>query len=149
MIMKNVCIASDHAGFALKKIFLDSYDEDFFVDLGTYSDSPCDYPEYAQKLAKFVLENDCMGVLICGTGIGMSIAANRYQHIRAALCCNVEMAEMARKHNDANILVLGARIISSENALSCFKKFILTEFSGEERHRRRIEQIDKGLFKRA
>lgn len=141
--MKKVGIASDHAGFSLKKFFLEHYENDFFVDIGTYSDKSCDYPVYAQKLVKYVLENSSIGVLICGTGIGMSIAANRYSHIRAALCCNVEMSKMARQHNDANILVLGARIISPEDAIACFEEFIHTDFSGEERHQRRIKKIEE------
>lgn len=140
---KKICIASDHAGFELKNIFLENYSKNFFEDIGTYSNSSCDYPIYAHQLAKYVLENECLGVLICGTGVGMSIAANRHKHIRAALCCNVDMAEMSRQHNDANVLILGARIISPKEAIACFEKFIHTNFSEEERHQRRIKEIEE------
>lgn len=141
--MEKICIASDHAGFILKKELLERYSDKYEVaDLGTSSLESCDYPIFAEKLVEHVLENDCRGILICGTGIGMSIAANRHKKIRATLCYNEEMAEMSRRHNDANVLVLGAKIISLNEACLCFEKFMTMDFEGG-RHQRRIDLIDR------
>ena len=137
--MEKICIASDHAGFELKKAFLEKYNT--MVDLGTYTPESCDYPVFVKKLADYIIQNQCKGILICGTGIGMSIAVNRYSGIRAALCCNSNMAEMSRKHNNSNVLVLGARVVTKEIAFDCFRKFIETEFEGG-RHQRRVDMID-------
>ena len=138
--MEKFCIASDHAGFELKKAFLEKYDN--FIDLGTYTPESCDYPVFVKKLATYVTENKCKGVAICGTGIGMSIALNRYPNIHAALCCSIDMAEMSRRHNDANVLIFGARVVSKEIAFECFQKFIETPFEGG-RHQRRLDMIDE------
>lgn len=141
--MEKICIASDHAGFMLKRELTERYSDKYELeDLGTYTSDSCDYPVYAEKLVHYVLENDCRGVLICGTGIGMSIAANRHKKIRAALCSNAEMAEMSRRHNDANVLVLGAKVISPDEACECLEKFMTAEFEGG-RHQRRIDLLDK------
>jgi len=110
------------------------------MDLGTHSAESCDYPVFAKKLCNQMKESD-KGILICGTGIGMSIAANRFKNIRAALCFNEKMATLSRQHNDANVLVLGARIISAETARNCVEKFLSTDFEGG-RHRRRMEMIN-------
>lgn len=110
------------------------------LDLGTHNEESCDYPVFAKRLA-IRLKNDDKGILICGTGIGMSIAANRFRNIRAALCFNEEMASLARQHNDANILVLGARTIFPETAKNCVEKFLSTDFEGG-RHQRRLELIE-------
>lgn len=133
----DIFIASDHAGFRLKE-FLKKHFE--LIDLGTDSESSCDYPIFAKKLAEKI-NGENHGILICGTGIGMSIAANRFSHIRAALCTNETMAKLARQHNDANVLVLGARIISENIALKCVEKFLSTDFEGD-RHQRRISLIN-------
>lgn len=133
----SIFIASDHAGFELKEYLQTQFN---LLNLGTHNEESCDYPVFAKKLA-IRLKNDDKGILICGTGIGMSIAANRFKNIRAALCFNEEMAKLARQHNDANILVLGARIISPETAKTCVEKFLSTDFEGG-RHRRRLELID-------
>ena len=133
----SIFIASDHAGFELKEYLKNHFD---LSDLGTYENSSCDYPVFAKKLCSQMKEND-KGILICGTGIGMSIAANRFKNIRAALCFNEEMAALARQHNDANVLVLGARIISAETARNCVEKFLSTDFEGG-RHWRRVELIN-------
>ena len=133
----DIFIASDHAGFRLKE-FLKKHFE--LIDLGTDSESSCDYPIFAKKLAEKI-NGENRGILICGTGIGMSIAANRFSHIRAALCTNETMAKLARQHNDANVLVLGARIISENIALKCVEKFLSTDFEGD-RHQRRISLIN-------
>ena len=132
----SIFIASDHAGFELKEYLKTQFN---LLDLGTHSSESCDYPVFAKKLA-IRLKNDDKGILICGTGIGMSIAANRFENIRAALCFNEEMAALARRHNDANVLVLGARIISPETAKNCVEKFLSTNFEGG-RHQRRLELI--------
>lgn len=146
-------IASDHAGFQLKSDLIKKmreYNDKFndseieLVDLGTDSDESCDYPIFANKLIENVLnasEKD-RGILICGTGIGMSIAANRHLQIRAALCFNEGMAIMSRKHNDANVLVLGARIIDFDVAVQCVRAFLKTDFEGG-RHARRLALMDE------
>ena len=133
----SVFIASDHAGFGLKWYLHKCFN---LEDLGTYDEKSCDYPVYAKKLVGQMKEGN-KGILICGTGIGMSIVANRFKKIRAALCFNEEMAILSRQHNDANILVLGARIIPAETARGCVKKFLSTDFEGG-RHQRRLDLID-------
>ncbi len=141
---KKIFLGSDHAGFDLKekiKEFLGSEGFDF-VDLGTSSKESCDYPIFAQKVCKEVLKNNGYGILICGTGIGMSMCANRYKGIRAALCTNEYMAKMSRLHNDANVLCIGARVIGEALAIEIVREFISTQFEGG-RHKRRIDLIDK------
>jgi len=141
--MKKVYIASDHAGFPLKSILVNhitSLDYKIY-DLGTDSEDSVDYPDYAQKLCKKLNRNDDVGILICGTGAGMSISSNKFRHIRAALCSNVFEAEMSRKHNDANVLCLGGRVIGAELAKRVVKVWLETNFTGEERHTRRIKKI--------
>ncbi len=131
-----VFIASDHAGYFLKKFLIDNLQ---LVDLGT--DTPeksVDYNDYAKLLIKNVLE-DARGILICKTGIGMSIAANRYRRIRAALCYDVDSAKMTREHNNANVLVLSSNV---KNPLKIVYTFIITQFSNEERHIRRTNKLD-------
>ena len=130
-------IASDHAGFLLKQFLKTKFN---LLDLGTTNEEPCDYPLFAKKLTSRLTEND-KGILICGTGIGMSIAANRFKHVRAALCFNEEMAVLARQHHNANVIVFGAKIISQETALVCTEKFLYTDFEGG-RHERRLQLID-------
>ncbi len=140
--MPLIFIASDHAGFELKQYLIETLKEDI-RDLGTYSAESCDYPVYAHKLTEAVLNNaNSVGILICGSGVGMSITANRKKGIRAALCANEEIATLSRQHNDANVLVLGARFISKEDALKCVRTFLQTPFEGG-RHQRRVELIDR------
>lgn len=139
--MPLIFIASDHAGFELKQYLIETLKEDI-RDLGTYSTESCDYPVYAHKLTEEVLNNaNSVGILICGSGVGMSIAANRKKDIRAALCANEEIAALSRQHNDANVLVLGARFISKECALKCVQTFLQTPFESG-RHLRRVGMID-------
>jgi ribose 5-phosphate isomerase B len=138
-----IAIGSDHAGFKLKekvKEYLESTDNEV-VDFGTYSEESTDYPDYAHKVAEQV-ENGSIkrGVLICGSGNGISMAANKHKGIRAALCWIPEVAEMARLHNDANIISLPARYIDEESALKMVKIFLETEFEGG-RHQKRIDKI--------
>lgn len=142
--MYNISIASDHAGFLLKKSII-SYlasKEYTIKDLGTFSDSESvDYPDYASILCESILENEgSLGILICATGIGMSISANRFSGIRAALCTSPSMAELARQHNDANILVLGSKISSIDESLLMAQKFLDSKFEGG-RHIKRISKI--------
>ena len=135
-------IASDHAGFHLKDA-VKAFDlEDLeFVDLGCKSQDSVDYPSYAQDLAKEVLGSQTKGILICGSGIGMSIAANRFPGIRAALCFNEEFAKLSRQHNDSNVLVLPARFITQEQAKLIIEVWLNTDFEAG-RHEKRVKLID-------
>ena len=141
---KFIYIASDHGGFELKeKICTFLKDLKYSVkDLGTFSEESVDYPDFASKLCDKILKNKSLGILICGTGIGMSISANKRKGIRAALCLNEFMAKMSREHNDANVLCLGARIIGDELAKSIAAAWLDSRFSSEERHLRRINKIE-------
>ncbi|MAE85953.1 MAG: ribose 5-phosphate isomerase B [Flammeovirgaceae bacterium] len=131
-------IASDHAGYDLKKKIMHLLP---VIDVGAFSTESVDYPIFARALCEQMKKNDkVMGILICGSGIGMSIVANRYSHIRAALCHCAEFAELARKHNNANVIVLPARFISLEEAGKCIRAFLDTEFEGG-RHQRRLSLI--------
>ena len=138
-----IFLSSDHGGFNLKTSiykFLNDHHYDV-ADLGSFSLESVDYPDYASLMAKNIKNNvKARGILFCGTGIGISIAANRYPYIRAALCTNVEMASMSRKHNDANVLSLGGRIINDNIAKEIVIKFLNTHFE-EGRHRLRVDKI--------
>jgi ribose 5-phosphate isomerase B len=134
-------IASDHRGYELKEYLKEKFP---LIDLGTDSCVKIvDFNDYANKVSKYVLKEKCMGILICGTGIGMSIAANRIKGIRAALCHDVGEAGLARLHNDANILVLSGEFTKPKDAEKIVKKFFEVEFSGKERYKRRIRKLDK------
>ena len=136
---KKIFIASDHAGYEMKTKLKDNFSS--FIDLGTNSIDSVDYPDFAHKLTKEVLNNDkSLGILICGTGVGMSIAANRSKGIRAGLVNSVEVARLIRQHNDANVLVIPGRFMESEEAINCVKIFIETQFEAG-RHKQRIEKI--------
>ena len=140
---KNIIIGSDHAGFELKGYLSELLkNKGYFVeDIGCYSTDSCDYPLFAKKLCEKVLDNNTLGILICGSGIGMSMAANRIKGIRAALCLNEYMAKMSRRHNNANVLCLGARIVGQDLAQSITIAFLDEEFEGG-RHKRRIDLIE-------
>jgi ribose 5-phosphate isomerase B len=146
MPLKKITIASDHAGFALKQILVESAIELGFLveDLGVSSgEIAVDYPDYGVKAVKSVLTGDVsLAVILCGTGIGMSIMANRFPDIRAAVCHSEFEAEVARKHNNANILCLGGRVIGIEIAKRCLKTFLTTDFEGG-RHQRRLDKINQ------
>lgn len=136
---KKIFIASDHAGYEMKTKLKDNFSS--FIDLGTNSIDSVDYPDFAHKLTKEVLNNDkSLGILICGTGVGMSIAANRSKGIRAGLVNSVEVARLIRQHNDANVLVIPGRFMEAEEAINCVKMFIETQFEAG-RHKQRIEKI--------
>ena len=140
-----VAVASDHGGYKLKekvKEYLESRDIDV-IDLGTNSEESVDYPEYGRACAKAVAGGEAdRGIVCCGTGIGISIAANKVNGIRCGLCTNVEMAKLTRQHNDANMLAMGGRIIDDETAIAITEAFIDTEFEGG-RHQRRIDKIEE------
>ncbi|KUO61972.1 MAG: ribose-5-phosphate isomerase [Gracilibacter sp. BRH_c7a] len=138
-----VALGSDHGGYELKKIIKENLLEKGYeiLDFGTESSKSVDYPEYGFKVGQAVVAKEAeLGVVVCGTGIGISISANKVKGIRAALCTDSYMARMAREHNNANILALGARVIGSGVALDIVDTFINTAFS-EFRHARRLEII--------
>ena len=140
-----IAIGSDHGGFELKKEVMAHLDARGleYKDFGTYSDASCDYPVYGKAAAKAVASGECeRGIIICGTGIGISIAANKVHGIRAALCGDCFSAEATRQHNDANVLALGARVVGPGLALKIVDTFLDTPFSNSERHIRRIEMIE-------
>jgi len=142
----HVYIGSDHGGFQLKESLKEVMKSSgtAFTDLGCFSEESCDYPDIAREVCEKVSRDaDSKGVLICGTGIGMSITANKYPGIRAAMCTNEYMAQMAREHNDAHIICMGGRITDNEMASKMLNVFLKTKFSGEERHKKRIEKMMK------
>ena len=140
-----IAIACDHGGFAYKQTIMQHLaDRQIeFRDFGTYTPDSCDYPDYAKPVARAVASGEYdKGILICGTGIGMSLAANKIRGIRAAVCGDAFSARATREHNDANILCMGARVISEAKALDITDIFLDTPFSGDERHIRRISKIE-------
>ncbi len=141
-----IALGSDHGGFELKKAIkahLDSRGIEY-KDLGSHSSEAVDYPEYGRKVAKAVTSGECeKGILICGTGIGISMSANKVKGIRCALCHDVFSAKATREHNDANVLAMGGRIVGEGLALMIVDTFLDTDFSGEERHQRRIDLIEE------
>ena len=141
--MNEILIASDHAGYNLKKILIQELQGKIkFDDLGPFSEDSVDYPDYAIKLSKKIdLKKDLLGVLICGSGIGMSMVANRFKNVRAALCMNNKMSMLARQHNNANILVLGSRLISEQEAIKCLLVFLKTNYEGG-RHQARLDKFN-------
>ena len=141
--MKNkIYIASDHAGFALKEEIL-KLSQESIVDLGTNSSEIVDYPDYAYNLVEHLKSDvDSRGILICGSGIGMAIAANRDKNIRAGLAFNPEIAKLMRQHNNANVLVLPGRFIDVQVALKCVDNFLSTNFESG-RHKKRIDKLNK------
>ncbi len=137
-----ISIGSDHAGFELKEKIINKYSLFEFDDCGTFSDDSVDYPDYGHKVGSSLLnKNAKYGILICGSGIGISIAANRLKGIRAALCTSVEHARLSRLHNDANILALGSRLTSENDIYAIIDVFFNTDFEGG-RHKDRINKID-------
>lgn len=140
-----IAIGCDHGGFALKQEVMKHLTARGleFKDFGTYSEDSCDYPVYGKAVANAVANGECeKGILICGTGIGISITANKVPGIRAALCGDCFSAEATRLHNDANILAMGARVVGAGLALKIVDTFLDTPFSGDERHIRRISMIE-------
>jgi len=143
--LKKIAIANDHGGYNYKKIVLNYLKENKydFIDFGCDSLDSCDYPDFALKAAVAVKSGECdIGILICGTGIGMSIAANKVKGIRAALCHDVFSAKMARAHNNANIIAFGERVIGAGLMLEILDAFLKTKFDGG-RHEKRLEKVLK------
>jgi len=140
--IKKIYIASDHAGYPLKKLIIKEFlskNRINFQDLGTNSEKSVDYPNFAKKLCKNINKNS-MGILICGSGIGVSISANRHKHIRASLCHNVNSARMTRKHNDSNVICLQGRPFVKKRIFAMLNAYFDTEFE-KGRHTRRVEQL--------
>lgn len=138
-------IGSDHGGYELKQAVIKHLEEKGHAvkDYGCYSEESCDYPVYAKAVAEGILKDEVkQGILICGTGIGISIAANKIPGIRAALCTDCFCAEATRQHNDANVLALGGRVVGPGLAVKIVDTFLHTAFSGAERHQRRIDLIE-------
>jgi ribose 5-phosphate isomerase B len=138
-----VAIAADHAGFQLKELIKNHLTSKGFTfkDFGTNSEASCDYPDYAHPLAKSVNDGKHqLGILICGSANGVNIVANKHQQVRSALCWNVEVAQLARQHNNANVAAIPARFISSELAMQIVDAFLSTEFEGG-RHANRVDKI--------
>jgi len=141
--LRKILIASDHAGFKLKEIIKRylSKKKIKVIDVGPSKLTKVDYPDYAHKLSKKInLIKKLTGILVCGSGMGMNIAANKHRNIRAAQCYNVKSTKLSRLHNDSNIITLGARLLSKKNALNCVSIFLKTKFEGG-RHLKRIKKI--------
>ena len=140
-----LALGCDHGGYPLMKEVIKYLDEAGieYKNFGTYSEESCDYPVYAKLAANAVVSGECdKGILICGTGIGISITANKIKAIRCALCHDCFSAKATRLHNDANMLAMGARVVGPGLAIEIVKNFLATDFSNEERHIRRIKQIE-------
>lgn len=136
-----IAIGCDHAALRLKNIILNTIKDVEFADVGAYSEDSCDYPDYALAVGRKVVSGEAdLGIVLCGSGIGISIAVNKIHGIRAALCTNGYMAEMSRRHNDANVLAIGARIVGDDLAVDIVKKWLGASFEGG-RHQRRVDKI--------
>jgi ribose 5-phosphate isomerase B len=141
--LKKIFISSDHAGFKLKEEIKSHLSKKniSFKDMGPFNDDRVDYPDYAHKVARKVKTNkNNVGILVCGSGMGMNIAANRHKNIRAAQCFNLKSTKLSRLHNDANIITLGSRLLNKKLALNCVNTFLNTKFEGG-RHSKRIKKI--------
>ena len=141
--MKKIFISSDHAGFNLKEQIKKKFSKKFqFQDMGTNdSKTSVNYPDYAHKLSKKVSNNSKnIGILVCGSGMGMSMAANKHKKIRAAVCYSVKNAKLSRLHNNANIITLGSRLTNKNTAFKCIEVFVNTKFEGG-RHKKRVKKI--------
>ena len=141
--MKKIFISSDHAGFKLKEDIKSHLSKKklSFQDLGPFNDDRVDYPDYAHKVARKVKANKSnVGILVCGSGMGMNIAANRHKNIRAAQCFNLKSTKLSRLHYDANIITLGSRLLTKKLAINCVNTFLNTKFEGG-RHSKRIKKI--------
>lgn len=141
-----IALGSDHGGYGLKQEIIGYLEEKGieYKDYGCYDESPCDYPVFGKKAAQAVVSGECeKGILICGTGIGISIAANKIKGVRAALCHDVFSAKATREHNDANMLAMGARVVGPGLAVMIVDTFLNTEFSNAERHQKRIDMLEE------
>ncbi len=141
-----IALGSDQAGYELKQEIIKYLEEKGYEykDYGSYNSDPVDYPVYGKKVAHAIVDGECdRGILICGTGIGISMAANKVKGIRAAVCGDCFSAKATRLHNDANILAMGARVVGVGLATEIVEAFLNTEFSGVERHKRRVDMIEE------
>ncbi len=141
-----IALGCDHGGLELKNTIIDYLKKNNieYKDFGTYTSDSVDYPVYGKAVARAVASGECeKGILVCGTGIGISISANKVKGIRCALCHDVFSAKATREHNDANVLAMGGRVIGAGPALEVVKAFLETPFSNDERHIRRISQIEE------
>jgi len=148
MLTSKIAIGCDHAGFALKQFLIGVIQEQplEILDFGAFNEESVDYPDFSNAVTSALIKSQVKwGILICGTGLGMSISANRFPEIRAALCFSEDMAKFARLHNDANIIVFGSRITEKETAKNCLNTFLNTEFEGG-RHQRRIAKFAKKII---
>ena len=144
-LFKKICIASDHAGFNLKESIKDFLiDKNIsIIDLGPLNDNSVDYPDYAKKLSNRVrLKKSDIGILVCGSGTGMAMSANKIKGIRAAVCYNLRSTRLSRQHNDANIISIGSRLTKKDIALKLVSVFLKTKFEGG-RHQRRVKKISR------
>ncbi len=140
---KKICISSDHAGYSLKEYIKTHFikKEIVLIDLGPYNTSSVDYPDYAKKIARRITSKRSeVGILVCGSGTGMAISANKTKGIRAAVCYNAKSTRLSRQHNNANIIALGSRLIKKDEAMKLIKIFLKTKFEGG-RHLRRVKKI--------
>lgn len=136
-----IAIAADHAGYELKEKLKQAFENVEWLDLGTHGEASVDYPDFGYAMGQAITDGSAKtGIVICGSGIGISIAANRYPAVRAALCTDATMARLSRQHNDANVLALGSRIVGIEVARECVSAFLDTAFDGQ-RHQRRIDML--------
>jgi len=142
---EKIFLASDHAGFALKEKVKAWLKEGGFeaMDKGCHSPESCDYPVYASRVGEAVANGEGRGIVVCGSGMGVCMVVNKFKGVRGAACWNEESARLTREHNDANVLCLGARLVDEGNALKIAGVFLETPFSGEERHQRRVKEMDK------
>lgn len=137
-----IAIAADHGGFAMKETLKKHYSAQNWLDLGTNGTDSVDYPDYAKKMVHIILSKQAdLGILICGTGVGISIAANRYKGIRAALVYNTEVAKLAKQHNNANVLVFGGRTMAVDDVINFIDTFLQSEYEGG-RHQSRLDKIE-------
>lgn len=142
-----ILIGNDHAGYSLKLSIIKNLEDKYeFFDKGSYSDESVDYPDYASIIAKEIQsEKGDLGILICGTGNGVCMTANKFKGIRAVICWNKEIAKLAKQHNNANIICIPSRFIKAEEAIKIIESFILEKFEGG-RHERRIKKINENLY---
>jgi ribose 5-phosphate isomerase B len=143
---EKIAIASDHGGFQLKQAVIEKLGADYeWLDLGCHSRESCNYADFGHAVGQAISKGEVSrGIIICGSGIGISIAANRYAKVRAALCTDATMARLARSHNDANVLALGERIIGPEVAFDCIEAFLNTAYEGG-RHQARVDKLNAGI----
>jgi len=142
-MIKNLAVASDHAGYKLKQYLIENLKEFNLKDFGTDKEESCDFPDFASKVCKFVLQDSSFrGLLICGSGVGMSIAANKFKGIRASNVTNEDMAIQSVEHNNVNVLCLGTNNVSKADSLKIVLSFLNSEMSNDEKYHRRINKLE-------